>query len=180
MHPIAGTLPQHFRIVHNHIGNPLEGMPKLSKNPGLFVPTGRYTEEWRARLRAEHASWLQPAELDLLDDLSCKQNKAFAWDNSEGGSFCQDMFPPVKLVVVEHKPWIEHNFPILPGIYRTVCDSMNKKIASGVYKPSNASYRSRWFCVANKDGNICIVHSLLRVITFLRQLMSSPLSSGWR
>ncbi len=81
--PIAGTLPQHFRIVRNRIGDPLEGMPELSKNPGPFVPTGHYTEERRARLRAEHASWLQPAELDLLDNLMCKQNEAFVWDDSE-------------------------------------------------------------------------------------------------
>ncbi len=85
--PIAGTLPQHFRIVRNRVGDPLEGMPELSKNPGPFVPTGRYTEERRAMLRAEHAGWLQPAELDLLDDLMCKQNEAFVWDDSERGSF---------------------------------------------------------------------------------------------
>ncbi len=78
VHPIAGTLPQHFRIVRNRVGDPLEGMPKLSKNPGPFVPTRRYTEERCARLCAEHASWLQPAELNLLDDLMCKQNEAFA------------------------------------------------------------------------------------------------------
>ncbi len=104
VHPIAGTLPQHFCIVRNCVGDPLEGMPELSKNPGPFVPTGCYMEERRARLRMEHASWLQPAELNLLDDLMCKQNKAFAWDDSEWGSFCRDRFPPIKLVVVEHKP----------------------------------------------------------------------------
>ncbi len=158
--PIAGTLPQHFCIMRNHAGDPLEGMPELSKNPGLFVPTGRYMEERCARLRMEHASWLQPAELNLLDDLMCKQNEAFTWDNSERGSFRRDMFPPVKLAVVEHKPWIGRNFPILPGIYHAVCDLMNKKIASWVYKPSNTSYRLRWFCVAKKDGNIRIIHSL--------------------
>ncbi|TFK60569.1 hypothetical protein BDN72DRAFT_745665, partial [Pluteus cervinus] len=30
----------------------------------------------------------------------------------------------------------------------------------GVYEPSNASYRSRWFCVAKKNGKLRIVHSL--------------------
>ena len=35
------------------------------------------------------------------------------------------------------------------------------KIASGVYEPSNASYRSHWFCVLKKDGHsLRIVHSL--------------------
>ena len=38
---------------------------------------------------------------------------------------------------------------------------MKRKIEAGVYEPSNASYRSRWFCVVKKDGkSLRIVHSL--------------------
>jgi hypothetical protein len=35
-----------------------------------------------------------------------------------------------------------------------------KKIAAGVYEPSDASYRSRWFCVKKKNGSLRIVHDL--------------------
>ena len=35
-----------------------------------------------------------------------------------------------------------------------------KKVASGVYKPSDSSYRSRWFCIKKKSGTLRIVHDL--------------------
>ncbi|RDX39416.1 hypothetical protein OH76DRAFT_1297858, partial [Lentinus brumalis] len=135
-------------------------LPLLDPNPPPYVPTGRYTAERRERFRAHHAQWLLPAELDVLDDFMCKQQGAFAWDDSERGSFRRDMFPPVRFPVIPHVPWVEKNFPIPPGIYAQAAALIQRKIAAGVYEPSNASYRSRWFCVLKKDGNIRIVHSL--------------------
>jgi len=41
-----------------------------------------------------------------------------------------------------------------------VIDVIKKKIAAGVYEPSDASYRSRWFCVKKKNGSLRIVHDL--------------------
>ena len=42
-----------------------------------------------------------------------------------------------------------------------MCKIVLNKIDAGVYEPSNASYRSRWFTVAKKDGkSLRIVHSL--------------------
>ena len=37
---------------------------------------------------------------------------------------------------------------------------MKEKIKAGVYEPSHASYRSRWFCVLKKNGSLRIVHNL--------------------
>jgi len=38
---------------------------------------------------------------------------------------------------------------------------IKQKIASGVYEPSTATYRSRWFCVVKKDGkSLRLVHDL--------------------
>jgi len=38
---------------------------------------------------------------------------------------------------------------------------IKRKIDAGVYKPSNSSYQSRWFCVIKKNGkSLRIVHSL--------------------
>ncbi|RPD52268.1 hypothetical protein L227DRAFT_515065, partial [Lentinus tigrinus ALCF2SS1-6] len=141
-------------------------LPVLDPNPPPFVPTGRYTQERRDAMRAAH-HWLQPAELDLLDDFMCKHNKAFAWDDSERGSFCCDMFPPVCFPVVPHIPWVQKNFPILPGLYDQATALIQRKINAGTYEPSNASYCSRWFCVAKKDSKIRIIHSLepLNVVT---------------
>jgi hypothetical protein len=38
---------------------------------------------------------------------------------------------------------------------------IKEKIASGIYKPSTAAYRSRWFCIVKKDGkSLHLVHDL--------------------
>jgi hypothetical protein len=45
---------------------------------------------------------------------------------------------------------------------------IKEKIASGVYEPSTAAYRSRWFCIVKKDGkSLRLVHNLqpLNVVT---------------
>jgi hypothetical protein len=56
---------------------------------------------------------------------------------------------------------VECNFPIPPGIYEDICAIVQKKLVAGIYKPSNSSYRSRWFCILKKDGkSLRPVHSL--------------------
>jgi len=90
-----------------------------------------------------------------------EQNEAFAWNDDERGSFRTDFFPPIVIPIIEHTPWVYKNIPIPAGIYEDVCKLVQKKIDAGVYEPSNASYRSRWFTVAKKDGkSLRIVHSL--------------------
>lgn len=37
---------------------------------------------------------------------------------------------------------------------------LKEKIDAGVYEPSQASYRSKWFCVLKKNGKLRIVHDL--------------------
>ncbi|OBZ70364.1 hypothetical protein A0H81_09645 [Grifola frondosa] len=70
----------------------------------------------------------------------CKQHEGFAWDDTERGRFRQDFFPPVEIPVIEHKPWVQRNIPIPPGIFDEVCRIIRKKIEAGVYEPSNSSY----------------------------------------
>ncbi|KAI0037612.1 hypothetical protein FA95DRAFT_1506766, partial [Auriscalpium vulgare] len=41
-----------------------------------------------------------------------------------------------------------------------ISHQVRKKIAAGVYEPSNSLYRLKWFCVAKKDRKLRIVHSL--------------------
>ena len=72
-----------------------------------------------------------------------------------------DPYPPVKIPVIPHTPWIKRNILIPPGIYDEVCTIICKKIESGIYERSNSTYHSRWFCTLKKDGKaLCIVHSL--------------------
>ena len=89
-----------------------------------------------------------------------KQEQGFAWDDSERGSFRHDFFPPVEFPLVEHETWVEKSIPIPRGQLEEFCRVIKKKIDAGVYEPSNASYRSKFFGVVKKDGkSIRLVHS---------------------
>jgi len=56
---------------------------------------------------------------------------------------------------------VEKPFRIPLAIYEEVCKMIKKKIDTGVYKPFNSSYQSRWFCIIKKNGkSLRIVHSL--------------------
>jgi hypothetical protein len=58
-------------------------------------------------------------------------------------------------------PFIEKNMLIPPGIYEEICRIIKNELAAGVYEPSNAPYRTRWFCVLKKDKEaLTLVHSL--------------------
>ena len=105
--------------------------------------------------------FLWPEEMKAVHHLLMLQNKAFAWTDSEQGSFREDFFPPVKFPVVPHQPWVLKNILIPPGIKDEVCRIIKSKMDAGVYKPSNSSYHSQWFCILKKDGkSLQIMHSL--------------------
>jgi hypothetical protein len=73
------------------------------------------------------------------------------------------MFPNINIATVEHIPWAEQAIPIPPGIKNEFMDQIYKKLSTGVYEPSNSSYRSCIFTVAKKDGKIRIVHDLQKL-----------------
>lgn len=160
--PVYTELPERYRIKREIKGDPLEGMPKINPKPPDFEPTGRYTQDRKEALDKVHGGdFLWPEERKLVHHLMMEQNQAFAWDDTEKGRFREDFFPPVIIPTVEHTPWVIRNIPIPAGLYEKVCEIVRRKIAAGVYEPSNASYRSKWFTVAKKDGkSLRIVHSL--------------------
>jgi hypothetical protein len=165
---VPATLPEEYCIHCNIIRDPLESMPKFSPHPPNFVPTSRYTQEHMEPMDQAHkGDFLLPKERKLLHHLMMEQNEAFAWDKTEKGHFQEVYFPPIKIPIIEHTPWQLKNMPIPPGIYVQVIEAVCKKIASGVYEPSNLLYQSCWFTVAKKDGTLRLVHNLqpLNVVT---------------
>jgi hypothetical protein len=159
--PHIGTLPDKFRIIRNIIGNPLKELPILPIIPPTFTPTGRYTEERKEIFDKINAGFLLPSERDLLHYFMMIHNDGFAWETSERGHFREDFFPPIDIPVIPHKPWVQRNSRIPPGLYDEFCRLVKDKIDAGVFEPSNSSYRSRWFCVVKKDGkSLRIVQSL--------------------
>jgi hypothetical protein len=90
-----------------------------------------------------------------------EQEECLSWIEEEKGEFCQDFFPPVCILTVLHMPWVYKNIPIPPGLHDELVKIICDKIVSGAYEPSNAAYRSRWFCVIRWDGSsLRIVHDL--------------------
>ena len=141
--PIMAELPERFRIVRNILGNPLETLPTLSKHPGPFHPCGRYTLKRKGYIDNAHpGDFLWPVERDLMHHFMMVHHDGFAWNDSERGHFREDFFPPVEIPTVEHKPWVVRNIPIPPGIYKNICELIQRKIDAGVFEPSNSSYRS--------------------------------------
>lgn len=160
--PVFTEVPERFRIKREIIGDPLAEMPSLPTNPSDFVPTGRYTAERKEIIDKIHEKpFLQPEEKKLMHNFMMLQNEAFAWDDSERGSFRHDFFPPIEIPVVEHKVWVERSIPIPRGQLDMVCKLIKSKISAGVYEPSNSSYRTKFFGVVKKDGqSIRLVHAL--------------------
>ena len=64
------------------------------------------------------------------------------------------------LTVMEHEPWKDKNIPLPPGYRDEILILLKEKVDAGVYEPAQSSYRSRWFCIAKKNGELRIVHDL--------------------
>ena len=159
--PVAATLPEEFRATRQIVGDPLLGMPTLCTNPPDFKPTEKYTDDRRQIIDDNHkGDFLWPEERKLLHHFMTTFEKGFAWDEGEKGRFRNDFFPPVKIPVVPHTPWVLKNYPIPSGIYNDILQIIRDKIAAGTYKPSSSSYHSRWFTVLKKNGKLRIVHDL--------------------
>jgi hypothetical protein len=160
--PVKTELPREYRIVRDIKGNPLDTMPVIQySNIPDFSPIGRYTEDRMHKVDKLHSGdFLWPEERRLLHHFYMLHHNSFAWSDDERGKFREDFFPPVEFPVVPHTPWVERNMPIPPGIYEECCKIIKEKINAGVYEPSNATYRSRWFPVRKKSGALRPVHSL--------------------
>jgi len=178
--PVLETLPERFRITREIIGDLLKNMPRLPEQPPEFQTKGCYNLDRKEKLDIMHPlGFLWPEERKLMHWLVAEQNEAFAWDDTEQGKF-KEFFPPVEIPTVAHILWVEKLFRIPPAIYEEVCQMIKRKIDAGVYKPSNLSYQSRWFCIIKKDRkSLRIVHNLepLNRVTIASQVCHQQLRS---
>ncbi|GBE85404.1 Retrovirus-related Pol polyprotein [Sparassis crispa] len=111
--------------------------------------------------KVDNDGFLWEEEVKLFDHILYLHEQAFAWDESEKGKFSDEYFKPIRIPYQQHVPWALRNIPLLPGIREQVIQVIRDKIASGVYEPSNSSYRSHWFCILKKDGkSLRLVHDL--------------------
>lgn len=111
-------------------------------------------------MEINHDDFLWPEEVKLFAHIIRTNEHVLAFEDSERGTLREDYFSPYIMPVVPHIPWAHGNIPIPPGIKEKVVDLLKEKMKAGVYERSQSSYRSRWFCVLKKNGNLRIVHDL--------------------
>ena len=160
VHPVAASLPEDFRIARHRPEDPLISLPLLPTKPPYFVPGLRLTQERLDAMNINKYKFLWPEEERLAQHVLKTNEHALAWTEAERGRFRDDYLAPVKIPTIAHTPWVHKNIPIPTGIMDKVIDLFKRKVAAGVYEPSDASYRSRWFCVKKKNGSLRIVHDL--------------------
>jgi len=158
--PVPTTLPEDFRNIRRIPEDPLLSLPPLPTHPPDFSPGQHLTEERLEALELNRFDFLWPEELKLLQHVLLLNETGLAWTDEERGWFRDEYFSPVKIPVIEHVPWAHKNIPIPYGILDEVIQIFKDKIAAGVYKPSDASYRSPFFCVKKKSGALRLVHDL--------------------
>ena len=160
VHPIATSLPEDFWIIWRHPEDPLLTLPPLPTHPPPFLPGTRLTQEHYDALDLNKFDFLWPEEVKLAAHVLKVNEMALAWTEAERGRFKDDYFSPVKIPTIVHTPWVHRNIPVPTGLLDKVIDIFKEKIAAGVYEPSDASYRSCWFCVPKKNGSLRLVHDL--------------------
>jgi transposase InsO family protein len=157
--PVPGIFPENIKVRRIIPEDPLLSMLPLSVNPPDFVPTTKLTAERMNEMKIPDG-FLWPEEVKLFMHVMALNERSLAFHQSERGTFREDYFSPYIYPVVDHVPWVQRNIPIPPGIRDKVITLLREKIDAGVYEPSQASYRSKWFCVLKKNGSLRIVHDL--------------------
>jgi hypothetical protein len=158
--PVDGVRPMNTLVETAVPEDPALTLPPLSSTPPDFTPTGRFTEERMKMMDIDKNTHLWPEEKKLFKHILVLNEKAFAWGDDERGIFRRDWFSDYKFAVVDHKPWFFKNIPIPPAYKEAYMKLIKEKIDAGVYEPSQSSYRSRWFCVAKKNGKFRLVHDM--------------------
>jgi hypothetical protein len=158
--PVPGIMPEDARTIRRIPEDPLLTLPGLPKCPPDFKYTTKLTRERMDLLAIRHSTFLLPEEIKLLEHVVQLNERVLAFEESEKGRFSDEYFSPYIIPVIEHEPWAQKNIPVPPGIRDEVIELIKAKIATGVYEPSQASYRSNWFCVKKKNGKLRIVHDL--------------------
>ncbi|KIO09542.1 hypothetical protein M404DRAFT_91114, partial [Pisolithus tinctorius Marx 270] len=157
---VPAPMAEEYCIVHSLPDDLLAGLQPLPTHPPDFALGICFTAERAVELDLDPADWLWPEELKLVTWLVSVHELTFTWDITEHGHLDECYFPPVKIPMIPHTPWVQCNIPILNAIHAQVIDMIKDRIKSGMYEPSTVveitfptvAYRSRWFCIVKKDG----------------------------
>jgi transposase InsO family protein len=161
--PISKLIPEHLKTRRRFPNDPLQNLPTLPYYPPEFRPTAKVTEERMTALGIDLKQELLPEERKLLKHILVVNQRSIAFAEEERGTFRRDYFSDYKMPMVDHQPWQDRNMPIPHGYKDEIIKLLKEKIDHGVYEEAQSSYRSRWFCVKKKNGELRIVHDLQKL-----------------
>jgi hypothetical protein len=173
--PVPTSLPEEFRVVRRWVGDPFESYVPLSPHPTEVIPTGRLTlERWERIRQACVAEGFSFEEIKLVGNMLMINEAVLAGSDLEIGHFREDMYPPIRIGMIEHIPWQIPPIPIPPGIFARFKELIEEREAAGIYEESNASYRSPIFAVPKQDGDIRLVHEMSMANSFAIKNSGQP------
>ena len=143
--------------------DPLTNLSILPFKPPEFSPTAKVTMERMSSLKLEANTDLLPEEKKLLQHILVVNERSIAFDELERGTFRRDYFSDYKMPVVDHVPWQEKNMQLPKGYEERIMKLLKEKKDAGVYENAQSSYRSRWFWVEKKNGDLRLVHDLQKL-----------------
>src|SRR6201992_1144812 len=161
--PIPSLIPRSMKAQRQFPQDPLRNLPHLPFHPQDFQPAGKITTERIASMGVDENPNLLPEEKKLLKHVIALNERSFAFDEHERGTFRSDYFSNYKMPVIDHVPWQDKNMPIPQGYKDEIIKLLKEKVVAGVYEEAQSSYRSRWFCVKKKLGGLRIVHDLQKL-----------------
>ena len=161
--PVPTRIPNHMKVIRRFPEDPLKNLPILPFHPPKFCPTTRITKERMDSLAIDKNTELLPEEIRLLKHVLVLNERSVAFDEQERGTFRSDYFSDYKMPVIDHIPWQEKNIALPRGYHDEIIRLLKEKAIAGVYEEAQSSYRSRWFCVIKKNGELRIVHDLQKL-----------------
>ena len=161
--PVASHMPSRMKTRRRFPENPLKNLPTLPFHPPEFQPTTKVTIERMDSLAINANSDLLPEERKLLQHLLVVNERSIAFSEMERGTFRKDYFSDYEMPVIDHVPWMEKNIAVPQGYKKQITKIIKEKKEAGVYEDAQSSYRSPWFCVLKKNGELRLVHDLQRL-----------------
>ena len=161
--PVGAVIPEGMKVKRAFPTDPLANLPPLPASAPEFIPTAKVTAERMEKLGNDMSKDLRPEEARMLKHIIVLNEKGIAFDESERGTFRRDYFSDYKIPVIDHEPWVDRNIPLPKGYVEEIIQMLKEKVSAGVYEESQSPYRSRWFCVKKKTGDLRIVHDLQKL-----------------
>ena len=161
--PVPAVMPEDIKVKRTFPNDPLSNLPVLPTHPPEFSPTEKMTQERMDKLDIDANPDLWEEEKRLLKHILVLNERSIAFTENERGTFRQDYFSDYQIPVTSHIPWMDKNMTLPPGHREKIIQLLKEKIEAGVYEKAQSSYRSRWFCVQKKTGDLRIVHDLQKL-----------------